>query len=201
MNPASPSLERRIIPAKISYRDAGDASPGVIYGVSAVTETWADIGGYFREKIARGAFANAIAEKQDVRCLYDHLTHLVLGRTAANTCKIWESDKGLEFECSLPDTTFARDLAISIARGDVTQCSFAFTVRDGGAVWTNVESDDGPSQWERVITDVDLYDVGPVTYPAYVETSVALRSLEQAKRRVKRRDAKRAMWLDLALLD
>ena len=124
----------------------------------------------FREVIRPGAFARALAEGQDVRALFNHDPALVLGRTASGTLSLREDGLGLWFEAVLPETGWARDLAATIGRGDVSQCSFSFACRS-----------DGWSQREglplRELRDVDLFDVGPVTFPAYPATAVALRSV------------------------
>jgi hypothetical protein len=59
-----------------------------------------------------------------------------------------------------------------IARGDVDGCSFAFKVPPGGDSWQ-----DGLTCPVRTVSDLDLFDCGPVTYPAYPATSVAARNL------------------------
>ena len=70
----------------------------------------------------------------------------------------------------MPDTTEGNDLLVMIKRGDISQSSFAFTVR--ASEW--IEEVDGSTL--RVITDCEmLYDVSPVTYPAYQDTSVTAR--------------------------
>jgi len=124
----------------------------------------------FREQIAPGAFKRTI-KKADVRALFNHDPNYVLGRTKSKTLSLSEDDEGLAVEIDPPDTQWARDLMVSIKRGDISQMSFAFrTVKE---------------QWDeekkvRTLLDVDLYDVSPVTYPAYPQTDVGLRSLQEA---------------------
>ena len=123
----------------------------------------------FTEVIRKGAFARAIAQGQDVRCLWNHEDESVLGRTKSGTLTLSEDDIGLRFICQLPDTTLGRDVAELVRRGDVNQCSFAFSV-------VNDRWSGSTNGYQRELLDVDLYDVGPVTYPAYLQTSVAVRS-------------------------
>jgi len=128
-----------------------------------------DLGG-FTETIRAGAFARAISEKQDVRALINHDPNQVLGRTTSGTLTMSEDANGLLVEITPPDTRYAEDLAKLIKRGDINQMSFAFkTVTDD---WRMV---DGLPQ--RELVDVNLYDVSPVTYPAYADTSIASRAL------------------------
>ena len=153
-----------------------------ITGYAAVWDSPSEVmggmfGGDFIEKVRRGAFSRALSQKQDVRALFNHDPSKVLGRTANGTLRLEEDSRGLRYEIDLPDTQQGRDLRELVKRGDVSQSSFSFRVfRDEnkrGDIWREPES--GPA--ERTLTDVDLLDVSPVTYPAYPETSVSARSL------------------------
>jgi Escherichia/Staphylococcus phage prohead protease len=131
---------------------------------------------YFRmtERIKPGAFSRALEEKQDVRGLFNHNADNVLARTANGTLRLSQDKKGLPFDLDLDARTrVAQDVRCFVDRGDVTGCSFAFTVRK--QTWTETE-EDGFTTYLREIEDVDLYDVGPVTYPAYEGTSVGARA-------------------------
>lgn len=128
-----------------------------------------DLGG-FRETVRSGAFSRAIRSKQDVRALWNHDPGVLLGRTSSGTLQLSEDDRGLKFRVELPDTQAARDLKTLIARGDISQCSFGFCAV--GQEWNN---DASPAQ--RTLTDVDLFDVSPVTFPAYPQTSIGLRTM------------------------
>src|SRR5262249_28158590 len=131
-----------------------------------------DLGG-FREQIAPGAFLEAL-EKDDVRALFNHDPNFVLGRTASKTCRLSEDQRGLAFECDLPDTQMVRDLAMApISRGDISQMAFQFSVRPNGQDWAK----DDEGRVVRTLKKVRLFDVSPVTYPAYPATDVAVREL------------------------
>ena len=135
-----------------------------------------DLGG-FRELLVRGCFAEAI-KTSDVRGLFNHNPDKILGRTASGTLRVFEDEKGLRFEVDPPETSYAKDLQISMQRGDVNQCSFGFRVAADGDHW----KEDSDGLWIRTIHKVEqLYDVSPVTYPAYTSTSCAVRSLNQKK--------------------
>lgn len=127
------------------------------------------------EVIKPGAFTRAIKEAQDVRALYNHDASNLLGRTSAKTLTLDENGRGLHFDCNPPETQVGRDVRTLIKRGDVTGCSFAFTVKKQERTEEEI---DGKVHIKREIQDVDLYDVGPVTYPAYEGTDVKARSLE-----------------------
>lgn len=130
-----------------------------------------DLGG-FVEQIDSRAFTRTLSEGADVRALIDHNSSLILGRTVSGTLRLDTDSTGLLVEITPPDTSYARDLMVSLERGDVTQMSFAFVTKK--------------DQWQkegtaniRTLLDVDLHDVSAVTYPAYLDTEVGLRSLNQ----------------------
>lgn len=162
---STPRIEHRIF--KTELRVAADGKPQ-IDGYAAVFNSETDLG-YVRESIAPGAFTRAIKEKQDVRCLFNHDPNNVLGRTKSGTLILAEDNTGLKFHCDMPDTTIGKDVHAMIQRGDVDQCSFGFIVREEEVTY-------GEDAVVRVIKDCDLFDVSPVTYPAYPTTSVEARS-------------------------
>jgi hypothetical protein len=135
----------------------------------------ADLGG-FREIVRPGAFASVLG--QDVRALWNHDPNIVLGRTKAGTLHLQQDAEGLLYRVDLPETQAARDLVVSIQRGDIDGSSFGFQV--GQDEWINTP--DGVVREIRSFSA--LYDVSPVTYPAYPAASdvqVALRSLDSWK--------------------
>lgn len=137
-------------------------------GYAALFNSWSqDLGG-FREQIAPGAFTKALTA-DDVRALLNHDKNYVLGRNRSGTLVLTEDERGLHFEVTAPNTQWARDLAESVRRGDINQCSFGFqAVRDD---WRTADGID-----ERTLMEVRLFDVSIVTYPAYLETSANVRS-------------------------
>jgi len=128
-------------------------------------------GGWFRERIEPGAFSKTI-KSDDIRALWNHDDNYVLARNKSGTLKLSEDEKGLFVSITPPDTTWARDLCVTIKRKDVDQMSFAFDVL--GETWVKENGEN-----IRTLTEVKLYDVSPVTYPAYPQTDVAVRSMLQ----------------------
>jgi len=162
-------FERRYFDAtEMRLKEPEDAEGGGITGYAAVFDSWSEDLGFFKEQIAPGAFGKTI-KNGDVRALINHDPNLVIGRTKNGTLRLWEDDKGLGYEVDLPETSYARDLRESIRRKDITQNSFGFqVVRDE---W----SDDGK---RRTLREVQLFDISPVTFPAYKQTNVKLRLRE-----------------------
>lgn len=147
-----------------------------ICGHAAVFDSWSEtLGGFFpfKEKVRAGAFQRSI-DKDDIRALFNHDANHVLGRNRAGTLELTEDEKGLFVRIMPPDTQWARDLQISIARGDISQMSFGFTVeRDEWSTANGVDT--------RELIEVRLFDVSPVTFPAYAQTDVGIRAHEQYK--------------------
>lgn len=160
-------IERRYVPSEVRVEEL-DGTPH-IRGYAAVFNEWSEDLGWFREMIQPGAFSKTLGEA-DVRALWNHNADYVLGRNKAGTLKLFEDEQGLGYDVEPPDTQWARDLLVSIQRGDVTQSSFGFAVvRDK---WQ--EDEDGLI--ERELIELRLYDVSPVTFPAYPQTSAEARA-------------------------
>lgn len=172
---AAAPVERRVLARLLEVRVA-EGAPSMLTGYAAVFGDETIIGDYFREVVEPGAFDEALARPDDVRALLNHDPSLILGRNTARTLRLTVDTRGLRYEVDLPDTTYARDLAASITRGDVSQSSFGFrTVEDS---WERPRT---PTELPlRRIRNVELYDVSPVTYPAYDATSVSTRARDLA---------------------
>jgi HK97 family phage prohead protease len=166
-------IERRFIRGGQLRAKNGD-KPGLA-GVASVYNQEFD-NGWFRERILPGAFKRVLSEDPDVRCLFNHNPDNVLARTKNGTLRLVDKSDGLNYEADIdPNTTIGRDVGAMVERGDVDGCSFAFSVSK--QAWREEKLDDGSIIY-RDIEEVDeLFDVGPVTYPAYTGTSVGIRSL------------------------
>jgi len=170
---------------KLNVEERADGLGPKITGYAAVFDKWSEDLGGFKEKIRAGAFKKAIG-KSDVRGLFNHDSNYVLGRQSNGTLTIKEDKNGLWMEIDPPDTQIIRDLVLApIKRGDIKEQSFAFVIAEGGDEWKNLHGEKPDEPATRTITEVDeLFDVSPVTYPAYPDTSVALRSMDKAKETV-----------------
>jgi uncharacterized protein len=174
--------ETRIVDiTNLQTRDGTGNEPVVISGYAAVFNSKTSIGDFFEEVIAPGAFARTISENGDIRALFNHNWDHVLGRTKNGTLKVEEDNRGLKFKVELPNTSLARDLAESLRRGDINQCSFGFFA-------TNDTWDYAVEPAVRTLNEVELYEISVVSIPAYEDTEVALRSKEideQVEKRIK----------------
>lgn len=166
-----PVKEQRWFPACTRAMDvAGEDNKKMeLSGHPAVFDQRADLG-YFTEVVKPGAFADSIRE-DDVRALFNHESNLVLGRTKNGTLQLNEDDTGLAMRCDVADTSVGRDVMELVRRRDVTQGSIGFIVRKQTFFKEN-------DTWVREIRQVQLFDVSPVTFPAYVGTDMNVRSVE-----------------------
>jgi HK97 family phage prohead protease len=162
--------EVRLTKTAVEVRGSKDAP--VIYGHGSVFNKLSENLGGFREIIEEGAFDDVLED--DTVGLFNHDMSLLLGRTTAGTMRQGVDKNGLWYEIDPPDNDIGRRVLSYLERGEVTQSSFGFTIARGGETWN--EDEDG--RLIRTITKVGrLYDQSPVTFPAYPDTDVALRSL------------------------
>lgn len=166
--------ETRALTAGVEIRAAAaDGAARTASGYAALFNAPTDIGGYWIETIAPGAFATSLAER-DVIAVHSHDTGRVVGRVQAGTLTLREDDKGLASENVLPDTTDGRDLVVQIDRGDIAGMSFAFRA-------TKEQWDETAEPPHRTILEAQLFEITYTAMPAYPDTSVGLRSLEHAR--------------------
>ncbi len=183
--------EIRMLPMK-ELRIADGDGGAVIEGHAAVFDSWSEtLGGIFpfKEIVRKGAFNESIG-KDDIRALFNHDPNYVLGRNRAGTLELVEDEIGLRVRIMPPDTSWAKDVQTSIRRGDITQMSIGFIVESDK--WSTEDGID-----VREILKVKLFDVSPVTFPAYTATDVGVRAMQEydgykAEQRSKAEEAERA---------
>lgn len=169
-------LEARSFPFEVTEVRKTDGEPTRIEGYAAVfNKLSSDLGG-FKEKIEPGFFSDVLGD--DVRALFNHDDNMVLGRTKNDTLTLEEDNKGLPFVIFPPDTTYARDLITLMDRGDVNQMSFQWITKEDGDSW----DESNPKKIVRTLLRggcKSLWDVSPVTFPAYPQTKAGVRSAKQ----------------------
>ena len=186
---ATKKLERRACKeAPVTSRDEQDKS-NMVTGYASVffdsqypDDTAYQLTADIVEHIEPHAFDRCLTEKQAVRCLVNHDSNFRLGRCDKGTLSLRCDSKGLRYECVLPDTQVGRDVAADLANGNLDGSSFSFAVR--AQDWQDMP--DGSTI--RRVKDVDLFDVGPVSFPAYAATTAGLRSTETVDDVVRQRD-------------
>ena len=169
MPPPTPTkhhADQEVRSVQIEFRAAADSRR--VEGYAAVFESRTDMG-WYQEEIARGAFDGA--DMSNVRALFNHNPDKLLASSASGTLSLDIDERGLKYAFDMPNTSTGNDLLEMMRRGDLTQSSFAFRVLE--QTWTETEGKPDV----RTITKIEgVYDVSPVTYPAYEDTDVALRS-------------------------
>lgn len=165
-------LERRIHTGEVRVERSEGRTK--IAGYAAVFNSLSENLGWFREQIKPGFFVQAIG-RDDVRGLFNHDPNYVLGRSTSGTLKLEEDSKGLRMEVDPPDAQWVKDLVATIDRRDVTGQSFSFTTMEDS--W----GEDADGNIIRTLIRIGrLWDVGPVTFPAYSLTDVSLRDISAA---------------------
>lgn len=165
--------ERRFLPTQQVMVDVRADGRKVIAGYAAVFYDGTEATEYelwpgLRERVAPTAFNNAIAQNADVLGLFNHNSSLVLGRTKPGTMRLSVDSKGLRYEIDPGETTVAKDLMVNLERKEVTGSSFGFIADE--VKWTRGKDFD-----IRELISVQLFDVGPVTFPAYAGTDAGVR--------------------------
>jgi HK97 family phage prohead protease len=161
--------ERRFVTESVEMREEGDQR--YIEGYAYVFGAIADLGG-FTEEIVPGASSEVLND--DVRGLFNHEMNIVLGRNKAGTMTLMEDSRGLKYSIRYnPNDPDHVSVAEKIKRGDVSQSSFAFRVKDDK--W---ETRNG-KEHRTILKLKRLIDVSPVTYPAYPDATVGMRSLNK----------------------
>lgn len=169
-------IEWRFLPLEgAEVRADGEARK--LEGYAAMFNTEAVIWGLWREEVAPGAYKKAVKEG-DIRALWNHDTNIVLGRNKAGTLELAEDDKGLRSVITPPDNEWGRPVVDAVQRGDVTGMSIAFRVVKEAWWYPPEGSKELP---KRTIKEAKLYDVSPVTFPAFESTSISARSVAMVK--------------------
>ena len=170
-----PGLERRFVDFEVRANQV-DGKP-VIEGSGAVFNMESsDLGG-FVEVIEPGFFDDVL--DNDVRGLWNHNDDIPLGRASNGTLEISQSDKSLNYVIHInADDSEAMAKYAKVTRGDVKQSSFAFTVKreSKGDKFDGDEWKSADGRTVRILKKGgcrELFDVSPVTYPAYPQTNVS----------------------------
>ncbi|MEI3541172.1 MAG: HK97 family phage prohead protease [Alistipes onderdonkii] len=178
--PANNEIEVRclVTDLRIEQRDAAAVSR-TITGYAAKFETWSEpIMGWFREKIARGAFEEC--NLSDVIMCFNHRDDAILARTTSGTLQLEVDDIGLRFTFEAPNTSCGNDMVELVRRGDISKCSFRFGVAQDA--WVYADEQNGLEMDERTIFKFSrVVDVALVVFPAYQDTEASVRHLEERK--------------------
>lgn len=140
---------------------------GAVFDSPTRIDSWE---GTFDEVIAKGAFAKTLKERTPV-VQFDHGHDIATGSVPiAAVQEIREDSKGLFVSARMFDNPRVEPIRQAIAGGAIDGMSFRFRV-------VREEWDDSADIAVRTIKEVELFELGPVVFPAYDATSVGVRSL------------------------
>lgn len=160
-----------------------------ITGYAVVFESVSeDLG--FRERIMKGAITDDTIKKSDVFCLLNHDPSKVLARSknGEGSLKLEIDEQGLKYSFAAPQTDLGNEILEHLQRGEIDSSSFAFTVStdEGSERWYTLEG----VQYRDIYKIDELFDVSPVYQPAYQETTVSKRALEELEKQKTMQDEK-----------
>jgi len=176
--------ERRFFQSEVRSSAVGESgeTKQFVEGYAAKFNSVTTIGTYYpyEEEIAAGAFDDVL--KDDVRCLFNHDPNYILARSkeGKGTLKLSIDSTGFKYSYESPNRSYANDLLDAIDTGDVSQSSFAFKIKE--QKWSFGDPQKGTLDKRTILKFEKLFDVAPVTYPAYTDTEVAKRSMEESKK-------------------
>jgi HK97 family phage prohead protease len=157
--------EQRFLNEVVQFR--AEEESRIVFGYAAKFDQLSQNLGWYREKIDKNAFNEALQD--DTVALFNHDYNMILARTISNTLKLSIDEIGLRYEFEAPNTQAGNDLIEMLKRGDVQHSSFSFSIQD--EKW---ESDDEMGDIRTVLKVKRLYDVSPVVMPAYKQTDVSI---------------------------
>lgn len=139
------------------------------------------------ELIRPGAFSKSLNRFRELKCFINHDPSQILSTTKSNPpLEITDNEESLNFRSPIPETTYGKDLAINVGMGNISGASFSFMINEGG----DKLSMDDSGNYHREILSAEIYEIGPVTNPAYQQTTVSLRSRETLLTRLKKQALK-----------
>jgi len=157
----------------VEFRASDDPDGRTLEGYAAVFNAWTEIKdqmGTYRERIAPGAFKRSLGRIVPV-LQFDHGSHPLIGSLPLGAITVTREDRnGLFVRAKLSDNWLIDPVRDAIRDGGITGMSFRFKV-----IHDEWASDDAGET--RTIKEVELMELGPVVFPAYTQTSVAVRSL------------------------
>jgi uncharacterized protein len=169
-----PKHENRFIEIDdVELRTEGEAKQQYVAGLGIVYDKEVEIWPGLREKIRKGAFGKSMRSTDEVKSFFNHDASMVLATTKSDPpLYLEDTDKGLRYKAPLPPTSYGNDLSVNLSRKNVRGSSFQFSVSDEGEILTRDEK----GIMHREIIDAVLYEIGPVTNPAYGNTTASRRS-------------------------
>lgn len=196
-----PKIENRFLETEeIEIRavpGTGDEEQRYVSGIGIVYDKEVEIWPGLREKIRAGAFDASLKSGAEIKSYFNHRADFVLATTKSSPAlELEDTATGLRFKAPIPPTTYGKDLAINLERKNVRGASFSFSIDDDGG---DIVTRDKNGVVHREIVKGTIYEVGPVTNPAYPQTKVGLRDAEEAYKEAEARCAQLPKTNDIEL--
>jgi len=173
--PAPKNIEKReIVVDNIELRSEGEGEQRFVEGLGIVYDKEVELwDGYF-EKIHPEAFTRCLKSGEEIKSYFNHDPDFVLSTTRSKPAlELYNTTEGLRFRSPIPPTSYGNDLIINLERKNVRGASFSFFVED------DVITVDEKGRYHRHIIKGEIFEVGPVTNPAYSSAKVGVRSKEE----------------------
>lgn len=186
----------------IELRSEEDGKQHFVAGLGIVYDKEVEIWPGFREKIRKGAFSGSLRSSGEIKSFFNHDAGMVLATTKSDPpLYLEDTDKGLRYKAPIPPTSYGNDLSVNLQRRNVRGSSFQFAVSDEGDILTVDEK----GILHREIIEGTLYEIGPVTNPAYGNTTASMRSAEETynecREEIERRTGDRTKETEIAAAD
>lgn len=186
--PDTEQRDQRCVATEVRLETREEGGPSTLMGLAApyydgTPGTEYQLAPMVVERYMPGAFADALAGKGDVMALLNHDDSRILGRQKAGTLRLRDTPQGLAYEIDLGKSTTARDTTDHVTRGEITGSSCSWNVVEEKFVRS-----DGAGPTVRELHKLKLYDVSPVTFPAYQGTNVSARSQQAVKEQTEERE-------------
>lgn len=171
-------MELRIYKNEALEIRSSEGEPSVVSGFGVIYDREIELFPGYMEKIRAGSLRKSINSGSEIKSFFNHDSGYVLATTKSNPpLAIMDTDKGLRFEAPIPPTSYGKDLEINLERKNVKGASFAFTIDKDGDILTRDEK----GVYHREVISAQLFEVGPVTNPAYPQAKVGLRSFDDIR--------------------
>lgn len=161
---------------EIESRTDAEHAQRYVNGIGIVYDKEVELWPGYREKIRKGAFDEDLKNSKEIKSFYNHDASMVLSTTRSTPAlQLIDSEKDLRYKSPIPPTSYGNDLAVNLERKNVRGSSFSFSIAKDGDILTRDEK----GVYHREVVKANLYEIGPVTNPAYGSTTAQLRSTEE----------------------
>ncbi len=173
-------IEKRFFYSKLNYRNAdNEDEPRRVSGLGVVYDKEVELFPGYMESVVKDAYKESIEKERDraIKSYFNHDPNQVLATTKSDPPLLIENrENGVFYDAEIPNTSYGNDLEANLERNNIEGSSYSFVVPEDGDEWW--EDDEGIVH--RKILKGEIFELGPVTDPAFLETPTNLRSAKKA---------------------